>query len=94
VLSGTDSILYEMALTPAELQKAKTVSVTLHYQATPPYYLMQRFDSAVKGPLKDDTARLYYLGSHLNTDAKATDGAKYMQGWKLEIARVVRPAPL
>jgi len=92
-LSGSDAIDYEIALAPEAMQRARTVTVALHYQATPPYYLMQRFESAARGPLKDDTSRLYYLASHLNTDARAADGTKYLEGWKLQIARVSKAVP-
>ncbi|HEY8210236.1 MAG TPA: hypothetical protein VIG99_22280 [Myxococcaceae bacterium] len=93
VLTGSDSIDYEISLAPEVLSQAKTVTVALLYQATPPYFLAQRFENAARGPLKDDTNRLYYLASHFNTDARAADGSRYLEGWKLQIARLSRPVP-
>ncbi|HYV43380.1 MAG TPA: hypothetical protein VFA20_00905, partial [Myxococcaceae bacterium] len=91
VLTGSDQVEYEISLPPDQLAKARKLTVSLYYQATPPYYLMQRFDSAARGPLKDDTARLYYVASHLNTDARAEDGTRYLEGWKLLLAQESEP---
>jgi hypothetical protein len=81
VAGGGDSLTYRVAL--AELPKgAKPVGVeaTLFYQATPPYYLQDRFCTA-RGP---DTDRLYYIVGHLNL--KGTDE----EGWKLRVVSTGR----
>ncbi|MBU8896062.1 hypothetical protein KRR26_10625 [Corallococcus sp. M34] len=94
-LSGTDSVRYEVTLPPNVLSQVRSIQATLYYQATPPYYLAQRFDSGRKGPSRLDIQRLYYLASNLDVDAPAEDGKPYLQGWKLPItqARVdVKPA--
>jgi hypothetical protein len=91
VLTGSDEVTYEIPLPPDQLAKARKVTVSLYYQATPPYYLAQRFENAAKGPLKEDTARLYYLAAHLNTDARAEDGSRYLEGWKLLLAQESEP---
>lgn len=72
---GGDTLKYvvdraEIAGTPA------SVRARLYYQATPPFYLQDRFCTAT-GP---DAARLYYLAGHLDLlDTPA-------EGWKLLIA--------
>ena len=48
----------------------------LYYQATPPFYLQDRYCTAT-GP---DTERLYYLAGHLNLARTPAEG------WKLLIA--------
>jgi hypothetical protein len=65
--SGTDSIIYNIPMTAA-LKNAASVTVTLHYQATPPYYLTQRFDlgNSVPAGSSPEIDRLYYLGSHVD----------------------------
>lgn len=87
VLTGSDQVEYEISLPPDQLAKARKLTATLYYQAAPPYYLAQRFDGAARGPLKEDTSRLYYLASHLNTEAHAEDGSRYLEGWKLQLAQ-------
>jgi hypothetical protein len=53
-----------------------TVRARLYYQATPPFYLQDRYCTAT-GP---DADRLYYMAGHLDlTDTPA-------EGWKLLIA--------
>jgi hypothetical protein len=59
--------------------KPATVAATLYYQATPPYYLQDRFCTA-KGM---DAARLYFTTRHLDLDRTAA------QGWKLRISDTV-----
>lgn len=54
-----------------------TVKPTLYYQSIPPYYLMQRFEQALR---RVGSQRLLYLTSRLNT--KGTP----IVGWKLLIA--------
>jgi hypothetical protein len=76
---GADSITYRIPLN--ELTRAiVSVRVTLSYQATPPYYLKDRFTIG-KGA---ETARLAYLTSHLNLDGSP------LEGWKLPIVTVTR----
>jgi hypothetical protein len=71
---GGDSLVYEVPL--AELSgRAAGVKATLYYQATPPYYLQDRFCTA-KGP---DTERLFFLGGHLNLEG--TEAA----AWSFEV---------
>ncbi|HYM61370.1 MAG TPA: hypothetical protein VEZ11_10810 [Thermoanaerobaculia bacterium] len=85
--TGSDSVLYQIAMTP-QLAAATQVQVKVMYQATPPYYLVQRFDAAAGAPPEITTAetkRLYYLGSHLDT---SVDG---IQSWRTELASVSSP---
>ena len=57
---GRDAIIYRVPV--SELAgKPAAVQATLYYQATPPYYLQDRFCTA-RG---DDTRRLYYLADKL-----------------------------
>lgn len=91
VLSGEDTLTYEVTLPADQLAQASTVKATLYYQATPPYYLMQRFQSAAQGPETSDTERLYYLASHLDVGAKSQSGQPYMRDWKLQVASASRP---
>ncbi|HVG06706.1 MAG TPA: hypothetical protein VNM67_03310 [Thermoanaerobaculia bacterium] len=71
---GGDSLVYEvdlagMAGTPAAVQ------ATLYYQATPPFYLQDRFCTS----RSEDTQRLYFMAGHLNLEG--TEAAS----WKLEV---------
>jgi len=71
---GGDSLVYEVDLaglagTPAAVQ------ATLYYQATPPYYLQDRFCTS----RSEDTQRLYFLAGHLNLAGTAAED------WKLEV---------
>jgi hypothetical protein len=96
VLSGKDKVRYEVTLSPEARKKARSVRVTLYYQATPPYFLQQRFAAAAKGPKQTDTERLYYLASHLDVSAPASDGKPYLAGWKLAVTtaeQTLAPAP-
>jgi hypothetical protein len=71
---GRDAVIYRVPL--AELPgKPAMVEATLYYQATPPYYLQDRFCTSKS----DDTRRLYYLASRLNLDG--TPAAD----WKLKL---------
>jgi hypothetical protein len=78
---GRDTLTYAVPL--AELKpdgdfrpEAASVRVRLSYQATPPFYLQDRFCTA-EGPDRD---RLYFLGGHLNL--AGTEAAD----WKLIVA--------
>jgi hypothetical protein len=75
VSGGGDAVAYRVPV--AELKGATPVSVeaALYYQATPPFYLQDRFCTA-KGP---DTERLSFLAGHLNLNG--TEAA----GWKLKV---------
>jgi len=72
---GGDSLEYVVAQDEIDGTPA-SVRARLYYQATPPFYLQDRFCTAT-GP---DAARLYYLAGHLDLlDTPA-------EGWKLLIA--------
>jgi hypothetical protein len=71
---GSDTLTYRVPLgglsaTPASVQ------ATLYYQATPPYFLQDRFCTSNS----DDTKRLYYLAGNL--DLKGTPA----ESWKLKL---------
>lgn len=73
---GSDSLVYEVAL--SELPPGTTpaaVQAKLFYQATPPFYLQDRFCTSQS----DDTKRLKFLTGHLNLNATQAEG------WKLEV---------
>jgi hypothetical protein len=57
-----------------------TVRATLYYQATPPYYLQDRFCTSQS----EDTARLYYLAGKLNVASTA------VKDWKLQVGSAAR----
>lgn len=84
---GADQIVYRIPMTAA-LRDAASVKVRLHYQATPPYYLQERFDLAANAPAGSEiqeTERLYYIGSRL--DLSSTN----VPNWTLEVASVTAP---
>jgi hypothetical protein len=76
VTGGGDSLVYQVPLgeLPAGSRPA-SVQATLYYQATPPFYLQDRFCTA-KG---EDPERLKFLVGHLNLDGTQLDG------WKLQV---------
>jgi hypothetical protein len=79
---GNDTVSYRVPL--AQVPGAAAVSATLYYQATPPYYLQDRFCTS-KG---NDAARLNYLAGSL--DVVGTP----IQDWKLKVggsARIALP---
>ncbi len=83
--SGTSMLRYQVPL--AELPKGVdpsklVVKATLYYQATPPYYLLQRFEQAPTAP---GTQRLFYLTSRLRTQGTL------IEDWKLWIASTPGP---
>lgn len=84
-VSGLDHITYQITLTPEQAANVASVQVSLHYQAIPPHYLAARFDNAVAGEEKEDTMRLYYLTSRLNTAAQDDAGGAYLDQWKMQI---------
>jgi hypothetical protein len=71
---GGDTVTYRIAL--AQLRgRAVAVRAVLYYQATPPYYLQDRFCTS----RSEDTARLYYMTGRL--DVAATP----IKDWKLKV---------
>jgi len=82
-MGGGDSLVYRVSL--AELKEAKPAAVqaALYYQATPPFYLQDRFCTA-QGP---DPERLYYLAGTLNLGDKPNLADTPASGWKLRVAR-------
>jgi hypothetical protein len=75
VSGGGDSLVYKVDLSTIQ-GTPDTVRARLYYQATPPFYLQDRFCTA-KGADRD---RLYFLSGHLNLDGTEAEG------WKLAIA--------
>ena len=63
VTGGGDSFTYEIPLSSIS-ETPHSVRASLHYQATPPFYLQDRFCTA-SGASRD---RLYYLSAMLETD--------------------------
>jgi hypothetical protein len=79
VTGGGDSLVYEVPL--AEIAgKPAAVEATIYYQATPPFFLQDRFCTS-RTP---DTKRLYYLAGKLDVSGATQD-------WKL---RVVTSGPV
>ena len=76
VSGGGDSLVYKVPLAdmPGGARPA-SVMASLYYQATPPFYLQDRFCTA-KGP---DVERLRFLVGHLNLNGTAAEG------WKLKV---------
>ena len=82
VTGGGDRVTYRIAL--ADLPPGSTparVTATLYYQATPPFYLQDRFCTSKSR----DTDRLYYLVGRLNLDDIAPQ-------WKLKIGETASAA--
>lgn len=77
---GSDSLVYRVPLSEITGRPA-AVQATLYYQATPPFYLQDRFCTA-NG---DDTKRLYYLAGKVELTGSTA------QDWKL---RVVTSGPV
>jgi hypothetical protein len=76
---GADTVTYRVPL--AQLRgRAVAVRATLYYQATPPYYLQDRFCTS----RSEDTSRLYYLAGRL--DVAATP----IKDWKLQVGTSAR----
>ena len=74
--SGSDEVRYRVDL-PAGVDPARLqVRATLYYQAIPPYYLRNLFESTPDGPA---TRRLHHLCSGLNLEGTP------IEGWKLPI---------
>lgn len=75
--SGSDTTVYRIPLSAADAQGTLKVQATLFYQATPPYYLRNLFQTAPNG---EATLRLKALASHVDLQGTA------IEGWKLPIA--------
>lgn len=81
--SGKDSLRYVVTSLP---HKPARVRARLYYQATPPFYLQDRFCVARQGLAEGrihgiaDTERLFFLTGHLNVDGTEIDS------WKLQVA--------
>ncbi len=74
--SGSDRTLYHIAISDKLDRSQLRVTATLYYQAIPPYFLKNLFETAPNGPA---TKRLHYLCSNLVLDG--TD----IENWKLKI---------
>jgi hypothetical protein len=77
---GRDSLWYRVPLSELGGGKPFSVQATLYYQATPPFYLQDRFCTANT----TDTKRLYYLAGKLELGG-------FTQDWKL---RTVTSGPV
>ncbi len=75
--SGSDEVLYRIDLPGAVDSSRVEVRATLYYQAIPPYFLRNLFQTAPDGPA---TRRLHYLCSHLELEGTP------IENWKLRIA--------
>ena len=73
--NGIDNLIYRVPTDDLDRTPA-SVRVQLHFHATPPFYLQDRFCTA-QG---DDRDRLYFMTGHLNLDGTTTED------WKLLIA--------
>ena len=74
---GGDTLVYRVPLADLKGARPAGVQATVYYQATPPYYLQDRFCTA-RGT---DTERLYQLAGRL--DLSGTPAA----GWKLKVVQ-------
>lgn len=79
---GADSLVYRVDLSDLPGRPA-AVRAALYYQATPPYFLQDRFCTSGS----EDTQRLYFLAGHLNL--KGTQA----EDWKLQLV-TTPPVPL
>ncbi len=81
-----ETFVYAVPLAVA--RRASKLSLTLNYQALPPYYLIDRVAllGRERGSEKfPESQRLLHLLSHL--DLEGDSAARAIRGWKLEIAR-------
>ena len=79
--SGSDEVVYRIEL-PGDVDPSRLeVRATLYYQAVPPYFLRNLFETTPDGPA---TRRLHYLCGNL--DLKGTP----FENWKLPIASAAR----
>jgi hypothetical protein len=72
---GSDSLVYRVPLSELDGKRAAAVQATLYYQATPPFFLQDRFCTSKS----TDTQRLYYLAGKLNL------AGTIAQDWKLRV---------
>src|SRR5579883_120973 len=79
---GGDTVTYRVPLEAIKGTPAR-VTATLYYQATPPYYLQDRFCTSQSA----DTQRLYFLAGNL--DLNNTPAAS----WKLKLVSATQPVP-
>jgi hypothetical protein len=77
--SGSDTVIYRIPLND-KTRGVVTVRAVLYYQATPPYYLNERFNVG-KGP---QTKLLAYLTSHLTVERTP------IEDWKLFLVCATR----
>jgi hypothetical protein len=71
---GGDALVYQVELSALKGRPA-SVQATLYYQATPPFYLQDRFCTSQS----QDTQRLYFLAGHLNLTGTQAES------WKLQV---------
>ena len=76
---GADTVTYRIPLSQLR-GRAVAVRATLYYQATPPYYLQDRFCTS----RSEDTARLYYMTGRLEVAATP------IKDWKLQVGTSAR----
>lgn len=81
--SNADTVRYQIPLAdlPGQVNQSWRVEATLFYQATPPYYLQDRFQAGTQGGGDDlmESQRLYYLASHLELEGTP------VENWRLLI---------
>ena len=77
--SGSDVVTYQIPLPPTADPERLEVRATLFYQAIPPYFLRNLFQTAPDGPA---TKRLHFLLSHADLDNTP------IKDWKLPIRSV------
>ncbi|MEZ5874547.1 MAG: hypothetical protein R3D30_06855 [Hyphomicrobiales bacterium] len=76
---GRDTVRYQIPLADIAGEPAE-VRATLYYQATPPFFLQDRFCTSKSA----DTKRLYYLTGKLKT------GSGPIHDWKLQVGKTAR----
>ena len=89
--SNTDTIRYQISLDElaGEVNESWHVEATLYYQATPPYFLQDRFEAGRTGGGEEimESQRLHYLASHLDVANTPIDN------WRLLIASDSKSLP-
>jgi hypothetical protein len=86
--SGTDVVTYEVTL-PAGMDPANlSLNAGLFWQATPPYFLAQRFENIPAGPDGDARRRLYAIISNLDTRDTAVENMKlFVVGTQVAVSK-------
>jgi hypothetical protein len=79
--NGQSVVRYSVAIPAGTKAGDLVVTAQLYYQATPPYFLLQRFQQAPEG---EGTQRLYAITSTLDTTKTP------FPGWKLLVAQATR----